>query len=1439
MRNSITKLCVCLLCVGGWFGARPAIADDSPTLATVLRALQERHLVVEQKKALTEIYFLQMQSLDEFLTLPDWDSLLSQISLTPIDWEVSLPVSPSDANVSGLSLQDRVTVLAQAVREFDSLKQHYLNYDPEIFAAINAGDPQGNELIPKVKPTQTFTERDIPSLGRVTPQNLQQVQRHLAQDLYRLQVLSWPLLNYSTQAFLYEFYGWDFTIPPTENLTYPWAFAVGINEGDYALFSSAHTVAKQAERMYTSSPSLVPPSYEIDILPAFTPSTDLHQMLLEYLQNSPYGVRDHRPLGEDRVAVHSRLKSEPDTADFNWLVYPDEYIMYLRHWLEGTATLFQGVTGEGEDFSLSSGSSHTGLSGTLHLVSETKSRMHVYNQNDQSRLTVPEEWVEHQANTPEFTLVYEGIMDNESWRADPLTLPTSGTLQIRLGNTDNSFAWPAGQWEILPEFNPPLSSYSPPLFVENQTEGHEWRKVFWSEYVAFGVFEPGFEVLTSPLDYQTKGSGTVGMDYPETTPQSPALLALPHEGWNFHLLNKNFNTEPAAYSHALYSIELGDGKISRGNQGVLTAHYNEDRFQLHFYGTLQEYELPEYTEDQIVYTGGVVETTVDYVIPPEIGAAPTAITVTQKLVDDLPDNLGSEGDTLKVFTFVIQEDENDPHTILTCEYFAAGLPTVTRHWVLTPTDVYAGSSRAGSTQYTTRSDTDDRSLTEDVWTFTHYLDGGVVAKQDVEFAEFERYGSYGVLSGIIEHSLEPGAPNRATSLLYHDNGLPSEISWTGPEARTVVYDTNGTPASSTGDLDPFSSTSSVVGDTFTQTSLHGSQSLKTTEWQRVSEAEVTLEETLPSDGTETTLTYWTPADAPPGQLPWGIRRIDYADGTSRTVQDLRTTNERTVTLFQGIVNAGGEEIEGQRTVTVYNRLGAIKRQTVTWQPDGWVISDDQYTQSRVGTIQHTATDGFVSTAQWNGAGELTEYTGRKDAFTLTQRDAIGRVTHMTDTLTSVETTFTPNGNQLSVSAASEGGTHTATHHWNTFGEPGNQSFTGPQDRTGTAGWTEGVWSGTSENQHTHAGLTASFNESTLATLIRSNVGPGLRRAVVYEAVNGVPCLRIDTFVQPTGLSGGNEKPVSRTYIDGLGRVRREQRPDPSEDELVWQNTDYIFNSEGLLERIDLPADPDLLFTYDSLARPYRRAIDLNHNGEVDLGTDAVFETTYDVVDGKLVEETGVWLKDENGSNVKRTLSNAQSDAVTRTFTRQVGSRADDTLVSTTTAAGHEQVTLNGRTVFARTPLTATFTDNSNVETTPLARVASTVDALGTPEEIESQSGPVARTVAFNGNAEPSTVDNAGVQSSTTHTYQADASSSHDTDFGAVAGPSIALDPSVNEMDVGGGGGMPHVLRTEWPASAGWKQTLSLASGNESEWHINPAGLLTKKVFANDDETLYT
>jgi hypothetical protein len=152
------------------------------------------------------------------------------------------------------------------------------------------------------------------------------------------------------------------------------------------------------------------------------------------------------------------------------------------------------------------------------------------------------------------------------------------------------------------------------------------------------------------------------------------------------------------------------------------------------------------------------------------------------------------------------------------------------------------------------------------------------------------------------------------------------------------------------------------------------------------------------------------------------------------------------------VNAGGEEIEGQRTVTVYNRLGAIKRQTVTWQPDGWVISDDQYTQSRVGTIQHTATDGFVSTAQWNGAGELTEYTGRKDAFTLTQRDAIGRVTHMTDTLTSVETTFTPNGNQLSVSAASEGGTHTGKPLENRETKALPARKTGPALRAGRKGF---------------------------------------------------------------------------------------------------------------------------------------------------------------------------------------------------------------------------------------------------------------------------------------------------------------------------------------------------------------------------------------------------
>ena len=1414
------------------------MADDSPKLATILRALQERHLVVEQKKAMTEIYFLQMQSLDEFLTPPDWDSLLSQTSLTPIDWDVSLPVSPSDANVSGLSLQDRVTVLAQAVREFDRIKQHYLNYDPEIFAAINAGNPQGNELVPKVKPTQTFTERDMPSLGRVTPHNLLQVQRLLAEDLHQLKVLAWPLLNYSTSAALYEFYGNDYSIPPSADLTYPWTFVGGISEGDYALFSTTLTTAEQSERMYTSSPALVPPAYEIDILPAITPGTDFQQMLLDYLQNSPFGVLDHRTRGEDRVAVHSRLWADSDTAEFTIFGVP-EPVMYQRHYLFGTATLFQGVTGEGEDFPLSTGSSHTGLAGTLHLVSETKSRMHVYNQNDQSEVTVPEEWVEHQANTPDGNLVYEGIMDNESWRADPLTLPASGTLRIRLGNTDNSFDWPAGQWDILPQFNPAFSTYSPPVVAENAAENHDWDNVFWSEYVAFGVFEPGFAELTSPLATQTQGSGTTGMDYPVTAPESPSLLLLPLEGWGFHLLNETFDTEPAAYSHALYSIELGDGKTSRGNQGTLTAHYNGDAFELRFYGKRLEYDLPEFSEDQIVYTGGLVETTVAYQIPAEIGAAPTGITVTQKLSVDLPDNLGSEGDTLKVFTFAIQEDENDPHTTLTCEYLASGRPTVTRHWVLTPGDVYAGPSRSGSKRYTIRSATDTHSLADDMWTFTHHLDGGVVAEQDVEFALFERYGSHGIPSSITERSLEAGTPDRATSLLHHDNGLPQQIGWTGPDARTVVFDANGTPASGTDGLGPFSSTATLAGNTFTQTSRHGSHSLETTEWTWIAEGEATLEETLPSDGTQTSITFWSPADAPPGQIPWGIRRIDYEDGTSRTMRDIRAANERTVTVFQGTVNAGGAEIEGLRTVTVYNRLGAVKRHTVTWQPDGLVLSDDQYTQSRVGPTQHTATDGFVSTAQWNGAGELLQYTGRRNAFTLAPRDVLGRLTQMTDTLTGVATTFTPDGNQLGVSAASGGNTHAATRHWNTFGETETSSFTGPQNQGGTLDWSGGVWSGTADNLHTHAGVTRSFNESSLESLIRSKTGPGRRTAIAYEALGGTPCLRIDTFAVQPGLTGGVEKPVSKTFVDGLGRVQRESAPDPSEDDLVWLNTDYTFDSEGRLERIDLPAEPDLLFTYDGLSRPYRRAVDLNHNGEVDLGVDAVFETTYDVVNGKWVEETGVWIKDENDVNVKRTLSKAQSDALTRTFTRQVGSRADDTLVSTTPAAGQERVTLNGRVVFESSPTTATATDNSNGETQALAKVVSSSSPLGVPMDLTVHDGPETRALEFDGAAQLETLTDAGIVSTFGHSYNPDASSTHDTDYGAQEGPTVSLDPGASTTDVGGGGGMPHVTGLDWSPTHGWKQTLSLAGGNQSEWHINPAGRVTKKVFANDDETLFT
>ena len=1345
-------------------------AQQKPTLENLLCAIQERHMVVEQREAIEDIHTLQLQQQDYSPAV----NFTNQVQVVPIDWGHSLPAMPPEGSLTGFSLQQRLELLSRASEQFDSLKGHYLNLNPDFF------DSGALALEEKYLSSREghFSEKDIPSVGRVTPVNAQSALIQLAQNVSRLRILQWPVMSYR----IFPSTGSGSVEPvdpnnPDDMQAAVWDYhANAQNTIDYGMGGNAQELL--------SKPATV--SYEdhrvmIQIAPGAASETALEN--LSVVSGYPSAWMTATPT----VLHHHEY---------------DDGLQQQYFQVSGTS-VSQGFFYRFED----GGDLHpAAVCGDIYQFS--KSTQYLTTPVQSINQSFPVHFQPQRQITEEGYWDYDQIVTQDVLQGDTLTLnPPVANMILHLGDLDSIVTWDheaSNSYVVTPRYSDPdLPAMS------SQT-------LYTSGYSISGIIEPAFLKLTEPLSIRRLGPGTLGLDYPETGIHSP----VPADGFGFQV------------KQDAYSIELGDGRISRGNQAKLTIRYwkitegfYEELFHVAFVGDANEYEITHPSASVTRYRGDLVQTDV-------VWQSETQLEITQTLAQTLPDGMGTAGEQLKKFTFQIDVTPNDSHTTSSCLY-GQGAASVTRKYVLTPDDVYFGATRETALKRIHVPESGD-SLFVDL-----YSDGQLVRKLHVIDSCPARYWGACPEEFLTFTSLSLDGDwekDRFRDVGFHPNGMPDQIFTNGPGAATYTYDANGTLVAGT--QGPSSLQSQYTsGNVFTTTESHDGNIIRQSQLQWNTPGSYILSDTTPANGTDTNVSLWDPEDPefPVGQIPWAVRQIEYTDGTVLTSTDILTTTNRVTTVFQGVLDGSGDPDEGIRTVTVYNRLGLVKSRNRTWIPDDLVLSDDHYVQSRYGPTQHTATDGFISTMEWNAVGELERVTGRVESLDVTERDAIGRVKKIKDLHTNVETILTPTGNSVSLSASSGGFTHTVTNTWNEFGDQTDSVFTGAQNQSGTTDWTAGVWSGTGDNAHTHAEISTIFDESTHSSVIRSKTGPGKETTVTYEPLGGIPCLRINAFVVQPGLTGGAEKPVSKIFVDGLGRTRRESVPDPSQAALVWQHTDHHYDSAGRLERIERPADPDLLFEYDDLSRIKYRALELNGVEGIQPGADAVFETTYAVQVGKWVEETGIWLT----AGTKKILSREESDAVNRSFSQKIGNRSADTLVATTPAPGEQEVKLNNRVVFAGTPTSSTITDSSNDEADPLSRIETTLGALGVPEEIETRNGPLTRTLDFNNKAEPSALNDAGINSTIGHSYNPDASSTHDVDYGALDGPTTLLDPGASTTDVGGGGGMPHETGVDWSPTQGWKQTLSLAGGNQSEWHLNPAGMLSKKVHANGDEILFS
>ena len=146
------------------------------SLADVLCSIQERKIAVEQRKQVTWDYE------NNYTEGTGWTSSTQTDPIAPVDWEVTAENYPTSSQLASLTLEDRVKALNIAIKKFDELKVEFVNV------------PESSLLDGAIGPglVETYTEFDLPSLGRADHRNYHQVLQALALQVSKTRVLEWP-----------------------------------------------------------------------------------------------------------------------------------------------------------------------------------------------------------------------------------------------------------------------------------------------------------------------------------------------------------------------------------------------------------------------------------------------------------------------------------------------------------------------------------------------------------------------------------------------------------------------------------------------------------------------------------------------------------------------------------------------------------------------------------------------------------------------------------------------------------------------------------------------------------------------------------------------------------------------------------------------------------------------------------------------------------------------------------------------------------------------------------------------------------------------------------------------------------------------------------------------------------------------------------------------
>ena len=203
-RKSVMKWMAALLL---WLaGANVGLHAQDLTPERILRVVQERHTLLEQKRWLAEAEALQMKTYLLTGEMKTFEQLVGHAELTPVehmDWPHVSEAYPPDGALDSLNLAQILEIFNLASTTYETMRVGYLNvpyvegaYDP---ANAHPDTPEFKDaLIRAINRATPFTPDDLPPVGRFTPENYGSQLVELADRLRYLFYVEWHDLQYQS-----------------------------------------------------------------------------------------------------------------------------------------------------------------------------------------------------------------------------------------------------------------------------------------------------------------------------------------------------------------------------------------------------------------------------------------------------------------------------------------------------------------------------------------------------------------------------------------------------------------------------------------------------------------------------------------------------------------------------------------------------------------------------------------------------------------------------------------------------------------------------------------------------------------------------------------------------------------------------------------------------------------------------------------------------------------------------------------------------------------------------------------------------------------------------------------------------------------------------------------------------------------------------------------